>query len=134
MTVLTNVRSGRDVTQAEVLDIIDEDLIHEHDPSPDSLRRKQSNARLVKYMSTLDNFLYVRNAQECLADLTQFFPKLSPMDLVQLVNVVPTKPVEAYLCIEDCDLRFTDAEVDEILKIVESHVPETPAAATPVES
>ncbi|KAH0474064.1 MAG: uncharacterized protein KVP18_002038 [Porospora cf. gigantea A] len=76
-------------------------------------------------MSTLQIFLYKRSAEECLADLVSLYPQLSEADLVQLVNLVPRQQVEAFLCIEDCDLRFTEAEVEEILKVINSHVPES---------
>ncbi|EGG05120.1 uncharacterized protein MELLADRAFT_88209 [Melampsora larici-populina 98AG31] len=47
---------------------------------------------------------------------------LTKAERLQICDVGPSIAVEFYLIVEECDFRFSEAEVDEILSIVRAHL------------
>ena len=48
--------------------------------------------------------------------------KLKSSEKLQILNTCPMKPVDLHILIEECDTRFSDEEVDTILKLIQIHL------------
>ncbi|KAL3661864.1 hypothetical protein V7S43_013156 [Phytophthora oleae] len=58
--------------------------------------------------------------QDFLKELKQAdLPTLSSAEKLQFINHIPTELVDIHLIIEDCAGRFSEAQVDELIRIVE---------------
>ncbi|KAL4432176.1 hypothetical protein ABPG77_005938 [Micractinium sp. CCAP 211/92] len=47
---------------------------------------------------------------------------LTKSEVVQLINHRPPSDVEIFLCIEDCEDRFEQAQVDELIRLIQEHL------------
>ncbi|KAJ8603784.1 hypothetical protein CTAYLR_000182 [Chrysophaeum taylorii] len=54
--------------------------------------------------------------------------KLRPEERIQVINLAPANPVAVHAIIDDCDSRFSDEDIEEILKLSKAHLqrPEVP--------
>ncbi|KAK7072644.1 hypothetical protein SK128_024423 [Halocaridina rubra] len=52
--------------------------------------------------------------------------KLTKAEKLQLINLRPTTPVEMQLIIEDSEERLTEEQVDQLIALVEHHLPDNP--------
>lgn len=52
--------------------------------------------------------------------------KLTKAEKLQLINLRPTTPVEMQLIIEDSEERLTEEQVDQLIELVEHHLPDDP--------
>lgn len=48
--------------------------------------------------------------------------QLTKSEIVQLINHRPPSVVEIFLCIEDCEERFEEAQIEELLSLVQQHL------------
>ena len=65
--------------------------------------------------------------------ISQMCEKLKSFDLrkkeiLQILNLRPTTPVELQLIIEDLETRLTDTQSNELIEIIKNHLPSTDAA------
>jgi hypothetical protein len=47
---------------------------------------------------------------------------LTRSEIVQLINHRPPSVVEIFLCIEDCEERFSEQQIEELLSLVHTHL------------
>ncbi|XP_066984244.1 DNA-directed RNA polymerase III subunit RPC9-like [Macrobrachium rosenbergii] len=52
--------------------------------------------------------------------------KLTKAEKLQLINLRPTTPVEMQLIIEDSEERLTEEQVDQLIALVDHHLPDSP--------
>ncbi|RLN91702.1 hypothetical protein BBJ28_00024744 [Nothophytophthora sp. Chile5] len=58
--------------------------------------------------------------QDFLREMTQSgLPALTPAEKLQFINHLPTELVDIHLIVEDCAGRFSETQVDELIRIVE---------------
>ncbi|PSC75678.1 P-loop nucleoside triphosphate hydrolase superfamily [Micractinium conductrix] len=48
--------------------------------------------------------------------------KVTKHEIVQLINHRPPSVVEIFLCVEDCEDRFTEQQIEDLLKLVHVHL------------
>ncbi|KAJ1824857.1 hypothetical protein GGH91_000673 [Coemansia sp. RSA 2671] len=48
---------------------------------------------------------------------------LTKAEVLQIINLRPKKPVELFLIIEECEERFGDAEIEEIMRVILTALP-----------
>ncbi|KAK4320839.1 hypothetical protein Pmani_008325 [Petrolisthes manimaculis] len=64
--------------------------------------------------------------QRFLESVKQF--KLTKAEKLQLINLRPTTPVEMQLIIEESEDRLTEEQVEELISLVELHLPDPTAS------
>lgn len=55
-------------------------------------------------------------------DLSQY--KLEKVEKLQIINSAPYSLVNLYSIVEECDQRFSEQEIEDILQIVQTHFPQ----------
>ncbi|CCH45831.1 DNA-directed RNA polymerase III subunit [Wickerhamomyces ciferrii] len=64
----------------------------------------------------------IENITQMMKDLSKF--KLEKIEKLQIINSAPQSLVTLYAVIEECDQRFNEQEIEEILQIIQTHFPQ----------
>lgn len=82
---------------------------------------------VLKY---LENTPCVNQNAECIssvcAGLVKY--KLTKSEMLQIVNLRPTTPVEVSLIVEESEERLTEAQIDEIINLIKDTIPPGPGS------
>lgn len=110
------------LTNQEVLSVLQQAT-----PSSKSKHMLKHNTILyetVKYLkSTAAASQNEADVKKLMTDLQKLF-KLTPAEILQIVNLRPTSNVELAMIIEECDERFTEEQLLEMLELVLLNLPE----------
>uniref|UniRef100_A0A1I7Z626 DNA-directed RNA polymerase III subunit RPC9 n=1 Tax=Steinernema glaseri TaxID=37863 RepID=A0A1I7Z626_9BILA len=121
MEVIDNAQGP--LTSFEVLNILKE-------AKAGSSKQKTQSYKTLLYTST--KYLQSRPAavqtKEGIENLMRALKpfKFTPPELVQIVDLRPTKAVELSLIAEETEARFTEEQEQQILKLVAEHLPKPP--------
>lgn len=63
----------------------------------------------------------VDSITECMKDLSKY--SLEKIEKLQIINSTPYSMVSLYSVIEECDQRFSEDEINDILEIIQTHFP-----------
>lgn len=112
----------------EVLDLMQErknNRIHEIGKSTDYADTHWLEHKVIMYLSKLypngGNDTVGRQLKSLLLELEQggFQGKFKPNEICQIMNIVPKQAVDVHMILDDCENRFTDDMVDQILDIIQ---------------
>ncbi|CAG5131946.1 unnamed protein product [Candidula unifasciata] len=87
----------------------------------------QTNLATITYetIKSLENWPCVHHTGEGIAAamkaLTPF--KLTPAEKLQLINLCPSSAVEIQLIVEESEERLSEAQVEELLDLLSTHLP-----------
>jgi len=96
----------------------------------DSKKKKAWNPSLELVTKDVTSYLEkspvaiqnVENIVQAMKDLSKF--SLEKIEKLQIKNSAPYSLVNLYAIVEECDQRFNEQEIEEILGIVQTHFPQ----------
>ncbi|CAM9023966.1 unnamed protein product [Wickerhamomyces anomalus] len=89
-----------------------------YNPNLESISRD-----VTSYLSKSPTALQtVDNITQAMKDLSQY--KLEKVEKLQIINSAPYSLVNLYSIVEECDQRFSEQEIEDILQIVQTHFPQ----------
>lgn len=64
----------------------------------------------------------IENITKAMQDLSKY--ELEKIEKLQIINSAPYSLVNLYSIVEECDQRFTEEEIEDILNIIQTHFPQ----------
>ncbi|KAI6216317.1 hypothetical protein M3Y99_01826600 [Aphelenchoides fujianensis] len=72
------------------------------------------------------------NVRALMKEMQKF--KMTPAELLQVVNLRPRNLVDIEMILEECDERYTEEQTAEMLDLIKRHLPEAPVKTEVVET
>jgi DNA-directed RNA polymerase subunit F len=80
--------------------------------------------RFESYMRNMSGIHSMDKVEQCLREIgISAGSKLGEEELLQIVNLIPTTPIEFQMCLTSRDTQFSETEIQDILNIVLKYFP-----------
>ena len=87
--------------------------------NPEYVQRNWMDEKVIQY--TKDSELDTSVLSSLVSMLVNSYGITSKKEILQIVNLQPSEPVDIHLIIADCDMRFTESQVDDLLNDIATY-------------